>query len=143
MLKKLIIVFFLVFIPLSTFAYTSPQDILNSIRLQLEEISRKVNARAQLGAAAGSTSRLATLSASLEPGQWTILNNDGDSSNYNWDLLVACKDANNSGDCGDTIINYADKGLWDPNTKEIHFLGAGHLRAWKFITYTASTDKWI
>jgi hypothetical protein len=86
---------------------------------------------------------LRTVSAGLSAGKWAILNQDGDASGYNRDLLVACSGPNNGGSCSDTVINYADKGLWDPLSEKIHFLGAGHLTAWKFLTYDVATNTWI
>ncbi|MFO1217470.1 MAG: hypothetical protein U1E89_03695 [Burkholderiaceae bacterium] len=59
-----------------------------------------------------------------------------------YDLLVSCMSPP-TGDCADNILNYADKGLWNPNTREIHYIGQGHGgRELKFITYNDASGKW-
>lgn len=77
---------------------------------------------------------LSRAAAAMQPGEWRILQNGGDSSGWSFSLLDTA---------GDNILNYADKGLWNPNTREIHFLGKGCCgEVFKFITYTDNTDHW-
>jgi len=71
----------------------------------------------------------------MQPGEWRVLNQGGDTSGWGKALLETGSD---------TILNYADKGLWNPNTREIQFLGKGAGgEIFKFITYTESTNRWI
>ncbi len=82
---------------------------------------------------------LGTTAAGMQPGEWRVLNRGGDSSGYSHSLLESCT----GGDCGDTILNYAAKGMWNPNTREIHFMGQGHGgRLFKHISYSESSNRW-
>jgi hypothetical protein len=81
------------------------------------------------------TSGLAQVAAAMQPGEWRVLSQGGDASGWGKTLLETG---------GDTILNYADKGLWNPNTREMHFLGKGaNGTLFKFITFTESTNKWV
>lgn len=92
-----------------------------------------------LGAALpASASSLGDKAAQLAAGGWTVLDRAGDSSGFNYNLIVAC----NGTDCGDNVLNYADKGVWNPNTREMHFIGKGHLRETKHLSYSEATDRW-
>ncbi|MCS6944603.1 MAG: hypothetical protein RMK97_04195 [Sutterellaceae bacterium] len=84
-------------------------------------------------------STLESMAAAMQPGEWRVLNRGGDASGYGYDLLVSCFGS----DCGDNILNYAAKGLWNPNTREIHFIGQGHgTRLLKHISYSAASNRW-
>ena len=90
--------------------------------------------------ALGST--LEDAAAAAVPGSWVVLNQQGDGSGYGYELLKAC--GAGGGDCGDNILNYADKGLWSPSAREIHFLGKGAGgREFKFISYSESSNTWV
>ena len=81
------------------------------------------------------TGRLAQTAAAMQPGEWRVVDQGGDASGFNYALLSTGSD---------NIFNYADKGLWNPNTREIQFLGKGCCgQLFKFITYTESTDHWV
>lgn len=86
--------------------------------------------------AAGATT-LGDLAAQMKPGEWRVLNVAGDASGYGQSLLQSC-----GSDCGDNIFNFSDKMTWDPNRRLVHFIGHGHLREQKFITYTEATNSW-
>jgi hypothetical protein len=43
---------------------------------------------------------------------------------------------------GHHILQYSDKGVWDPNTCQALFIGGGHLAAVKYIAYSASQNVW-
>lgn len=81
---------------------------------------------------------LGDLAAQMRPGEWRVLNQSGDASGFNYDLLISC----NGSDCADNILNFADKALWNPNTREIHFVGKGHMREMKHISYSETTNRW-
>lgn len=85
-------------------------------------------------------STLGDIAREMQPGEWRVLNQAGDGSGYTFgDLLIAC----NGSDCGDNILNYADKGLWNPNTREIHFIGKGaNGKELKHISYSEATNRW-
>ena len=94
-------------------------------------VSSSVNSLAQ--------TTLGTAAAALEPGRWSVFNRSGDASGYNYDLIVSCTGT----DCADNILNYSAKGLWNPNTREIHFLGQGHGgRLMKHISYSDASSRW-
>lgn len=68
-----------------------------------------------------------------------MLNQSGDASGFDYGLLVSCTGS----DCADHILNYADKALWNPHTREIHFLGQGHGgRLMKHISYPEASNRW-
>ncbi len=83
---------------------------------------------------------LADAAASMQAGEWRVLNRAGDGSGYGYDLLISCKP--DGSDCGDNILNFADRGLWNPHTREVHFIGKGHLREPKHIVYSEATHRW-
>jgi hypothetical protein len=53
-------------------------------------------------------------------------------------LDAALIDAGN----GHHVLQYSDKGVWDPNTCQALFVGGGHLSAVKYIAYSASQNLW-
>lgn len=81
----------------------------------------------------GGATVLAELVAEMEPGEWRVLNTNGDGSGFSEELLDA-RYLN--------ILQYADKGLWDPNKDQFHFIGQGHGGIQKFITYDETTNTW-
>ena len=105
----------------------------------LKKMGRRLAAALWLVAGMGvaQASALSDAAASLQPGQWTVLNKAGDASGFNFDLITACGD-----DCGDVVLNYTDKGLWNPLTRELHFIGKGHMRELKHLSYSEATNKW-
>jgi hypothetical protein len=86
-----------------------------------------------------SASALGDAAAQLQPGQWKVLNRAGDGSGFDYDLITSCQPSG----CNDLLLNYADKGLWNPLTREIHFLGKGHLAELKHLNYGEATNKWL
>jgi hypothetical protein len=74
---------------------------------------------------------LADLAASLQPGAFTQLDTDG--------LDAALIDAGG----GHHILQFSDKGVWDPNTCQALFSGGGHLSEMKFIAFSASENTWF
>ena len=81
------------------------------------------------------TGSLSQAAAAMQPGEWRVLNQGGDASGWGKTLLATGSD---------NLLNYADKGLWNPNTREIQFLGKGCCgEVFKFLTYTESTNRWV
>jgi hypothetical protein len=83
-------------------------------------------------------STLGDAALKLGPGQWTVLNRAGDAAGFTYEMITACQPSG----CYDTILNYADKGLWNPATREIEFLGKGHMAEHKHITYSEANHRW-
>lgn len=44
---------------------------------------------------------------------------------------------------GHHVLEYSDKGVWDPNTCQALFTGGGHLTLVKFLGYSASENTWF
>lgn len=44
---------------------------------------------------------------------------------------------------GHHILQYSDKGVWDPNTCQALFVGGGHLTQVKYIAYRGSDNTWF
>lgn len=42
----------------------------------------------------------------------------------------------------DNIFNYAQAGEWDSVNREVHFMGQGHIQAFRHIRYVESTNQW-
>jgi RNA polymerase sigma factor (sigma-70 family) len=91
---------------------------------------------------------LGRLAASLKPGEMqelkTIgLNGELTKSWYDWD-----HDAKGTRVYGAQKMfhimtgGWANDAKWDPQTGQIFFLGGGHYAAFKFVTYSAKTNKW-
>jgi hypothetical protein len=74
---------------------------------------------------------LADLTAEIAVGEFVPLATDGLTS----DLIDAGG--------GHHILQYSDKGVWDPNTCQALFTGGGHLSLTKFIGYSASENTWF
>lgn len=92
-----------------------------------------------VAAQAASASTLGDAAAKLQPGQWTVLNRAGDGAGFEYSLIVSCQPSG----CNDTILNYADKGQWNPNTREIEFLGKGHMAEHKHVSYSETNNRWV
>ena len=44
---------------------------------------------------------------------------------------------------GHDVLQYSDKGVWDPNTCQALFVGGGHLTLVKYLAYSASQNKFF
>ncbi|HEU4621968.1 MAG TPA: hypothetical protein VFS42_07070 [Burkholderiaceae bacterium] len=87
-------------------------------------------------------SSLSTAATQMQPGEWRVLNNAGDASGLSTNLLISCLSPP-SGDCSDNVLNYADKAMWNPNARTLHFIGQGHGgKELKFLTYSEATNAW-
>jgi len=102
---------------------------------------------ARSGSKAGDTA-LGRLAASLKPGQMKPLKTIGltrklGQSWYDWD-----HDKNGKSIYGaQKMFNiftggWANDAKWDPETRQVLFVGIGHYAAMKFVTYSADTNKW-
>jgi hypothetical protein len=78
-------------------------------------------------------SALSDLAATLSPGQWAVLNSNGDASGFSASLLSTGND---------NVFNYADKGAWDPLAKKVRFIGQGHYEPQKYVSYAEATNTW-
>jgi hypothetical protein len=74
---------------------------------------------------------LADLSASIAVGEFVSVATEG----LTPDLISAGG--------GHHVLQYSDKGVWDPNTCQALFTGGGHLSLTKFIGYSASENTWF
>jgi hypothetical protein len=90
---------------------------------------------------------LGRLAESLQPGEMKKLKTIG----YNWDLLKSWYEWDHDADgtklygaqkMYNIMTSWANDGKWDPKTEQILFLGGGHYAAFKFVTYSAKTNKW-
>jgi hypothetical protein len=78
---------------------------------------------------------LGDLAAQMQPGEWRVLNANGDSSGWSTSLLDAGG--------GNNVLQYADKGTWYPANKQFYFYGQGvHGSGTKFLKYDEATNKW-
>ena len=84
-------------------------------------------------------STLGDAAAKLLPGQFAVLNRSGDSAGFNSKFIESCISATS---CNDTILTYADKGMWNPQTREMVFIGKGHTAEMKHITYSEANNVW-
>jgi hypothetical protein len=82
----------------------------------------------------GSSSSLSQLAASLTPGTWGVLNTTG----FGGGSILETPAAGS----GDSITNYADKAVWNPNTRQFMFMGAPHYQPHKFVIYSADSNTW-
>jgi hypothetical protein len=90
------------------------------------------------GPLTGAQTAMNSAASAMQAGEWRVLNRGGDASGFNNDLLKSCTGT----DCADNILNFADKGLWNPATREMHFIGKGHMREAKHIVYSEATNRW-
>src|SRR5690242_10008737 len=77
---------------------------------------------------------LAAAAASMAPGSWATF-----STLFNG--TTSLSGLIDSGG-GKLITEYADKAVWLPGRKEIHFTGCGHLQTAKTIMYTDANNTW-
>jgi hypothetical protein len=82
----------------------------------------------------GVATTLSELAEATQPGEWRTLSTHNDGSGFSGDLLAVEPPAN--------ILQYADKGMWNPNTRQVLFMGEGHNASAKFISYTETTHRW-
>ncbi|MBL8028324.1 MAG: T9SS type A sorting domain-containing protein [Fibrobacteres bacterium] len=81
------------------------------------------------------SSALSDAAGSLKVGEWKEFTSNG----YNQNLIML--DVN--GVYGSTgCTDWSENLSWDPVSRTVYFLGAGHYRAWKFINYSEATDSW-
>ena len=67
----------------------------------------------------------------LEPGEWVELQTEG----YGQDLLFACDGIH-------SIFEWANKGVWDPDRREVRYVGQGHYSCRKQIRYDEVSNAW-
>ena len=82
-------------------------------------------------AASARASVLSDAAEALQPGEWTELQTQG----YGESLLSACKG-------GSTIFEWANKAVWDPVNREVHYVGQGHIACAKHIRYNEGSNTW-
>lgn len=79
---------------------------------------------------------LGMVAAQMAPGSWRLFQTSG----LTRDLLYI--DAN--GKDGSTAhTDWSDELSWDPRSKTVYYIGAGHLRAYGFLQYKAESNQWI
>ncbi|MCA9741027.1 MAG: hypothetical protein H6695_19780 [Deferribacteres bacterium] len=81
--------------------------------------------------AQSSNSALARLAANLQPGSWAELETHGMTKE-----LIASNGSYR------TILEYADKAVWDSDSETLFFVGGGHYAGMEFISYNAQTNTW-
>jgi hypothetical protein len=84
-------------------------------------------------------STLGDAATQMKPGEWRVLNRSGDGAGFDYALVTACQPSG----CSDMILNYADKGMWNPATREIEFIGKGHMAEHKHISYSEANNRWV
>ena len=80
-----------------------------------------------------SASVLSDAVASMEAGSWKKLETLGMTSEFLQSKI---------GGGGNSITQYANSAVWDPNTKQVLYLGAPHGEPLKFIIYSEETNAW-
>jgi hypothetical protein len=73
---------------------------------------------------------LADLAASLAGGTWAALETI--------DMDPTLTDTGSTGN----MIPYADSAAWDPGSRQLLFMGADHITAARFVTYSDATNTW-
>jgi len=86
-----------------------------------------------------STNLLAAKAAALSPGQWVLLNQEGDGSGYTRDLVDGLTP---SGAGVASIFAYSQKAAYDPVARKVHFIGAPHGGQTEHIVYDIATNTW-
>jgi len=108
--------------------------VLSSIVIQNAQ-----NIRAQ-SVSSGST--LANVAASMAPGTFALLNQSGDGSGYDANLLDGSSNCIPVG----SIFGYAQKAVYDPITDRVYFSGASHASSGACTTetihYDVATNRW-
>jgi len=92
-----------------------------------------------------SNSVLGTLAASMKPGTFALLNQDGDASGYSWTGFL--KGGGPDSAAVGSIFGYAQKAAYDPVGDKVYFKGAPHFQGrsgfWATqITYDVATNRW-
>lgn len=80
------------------------------------------------------SSALSDSAAALKPGEWKEL------PVLNWNRAMDYIDINGA-DGSTAATDWSDNLVWVPAKKQVLYLGAGHLRAHKFIRYTETTNS--
>ncbi len=78
-------------------------------------------------------STLSDVANSMQPGTWAQLNTNGFNTNY---LLYP------NGPNTNITTQFMGEGTWDPITKKVLFLGAGHYNYSQLHVYSESTNAW-
>ena len=79
--------------------------------------------------APSTASELSQLAAQLEPGEWAELDTGLTAS-----FLETRPDSN--------VLQYGDSGCWDPNSRQVFYLGSPHYQPYKFIIYSEDSNSW-
>jgi hypothetical protein len=72
------------------------------------------------------------LAASLKPGTWGVLSSSG----FDGGKILETKSF------GKSILQYANKAVWDPASKRFMFMGAPHYEPHRFVIYNDATNSW-
>lgn len=72
------------------------------------------------------------LAAQMQPGTWATLQTNG----FNNGALLEPKTF------GKSILQYAEKAVWDPTTRKFMFMGAPHYEPHKFVIYSDADNTW-
>jgi hypothetical protein len=78
------------------------------------------------------TTAMGLLASMMQPGTWAELNTNG----FNNGAFLE------SSQPGSSILSWANKGVWDPNSKRFLFLGAPPSQPGKFAVYDAQNNSW-
>jgi hypothetical protein len=76
---------------------------------------------------------LGDLTAGMNAGDWRMLN----SPTFDYDLNYDCTNT-----APHFITEYTDDAMWDPASRQVLFIGAGHGCKGKFISYSDETNTW-
>ena len=75
---------------------------------------------------------MSDLAVQLQPGTWAELQTNG----FNNGVLLETKTS------GKSILQYAEKAVWSPNTRQFMFMGAPHYEPHKFVIYSDTNNAW-
>ena len=75
---------------------------------------------------------MASVAASLQPGTWAVLNTSG----FNSGSVLVPKTV------GKSILQYANKAVWDPKARRFMFMGAPHYEPHRFVIFNEATNGW-
>jgi len=76
-------------------------------------------------------SKLSEAASSMAPGEWKSFDTQG----FTRDLVNACGAAT-------FITDYARDAVWNPFSREVHFIGQGHYACQKHIRYSENDNTW-